>query len=100
MSTKTEFIVICQSAWMNESGYGIGYDWDCQRFTTRKAAIKHGWKVRGSDDFNVGVVAGDSLVSFDWMHEPAGEDEATMAEIAGAIGLIFSPALAKAEAQP
>lgn len=83
------YIVICQSAWMNEHGFGINYDWDHQRFSTRKQAIRHGWRLRDTDDFNVGVVEGENLVSFDWMTEPVGEDDDTMAEIADAIGLNF-----------
>jgi hypothetical protein len=85
----TEYIVICQSAWMNSEGWGIGYDWDRERFKTLAKAIKHGWKLRGSDDFNTAEVVGDKLVSFGWMGEKMDEDDATMAEIAEAIGLSY-----------
>jgi len=30
-----EFIVICQSAWCNDSGIDINYDWDGERFNNR-----------------------------------------------------------------
>lgn len=89
----TEYIVICQSAWMNERGFGISYDWDGERFTTSKRAIKHGWKLRGSDDFNVARVQGDRLIWFGWMNEKMDESAETMAEIAEAIGLDFEAAL-------
>lgn len=89
-----EHIVICQSAWMNEIGFGISYDWDGERFDSRKKAIKHGWKLRGSDDFNTAEVEGDRLTWFGWMDERMPEDDATMTEIAEAIGLTF-----KAEAE-
>jgi hypothetical protein len=86
-----EFIVICQSAWMNDTGFGIGYDWDRCRFNNRADAIRHGWKALGSDDFNIAQTYGDDLVWFGWMDERIGEDEETMREIAGAIGLTFDP---------
>ncbi len=83
----TEFIVIFQQAWMNESGFGINYSWDSERFSTRRKAIKHGWRERGSDDFNIGEVQGDTLAWFGWMDERINEDAETMQEIAEAIGL-------------
>lgn len=44
----------------------------------------------GSDDFNVGVVQdGRLLLSFDWMENPVGEDDESMAEIAAALGLKY-----------
>lgn len=86
---QTKYIVVCQSAWCNAQGYGIYYGWDGEEFSTRKQAIKHGFKLRESDDFNVAVIQGDRLVSFDWMDMPVGEDDATMGEIAKALGLTF-----------
>jgi hypothetical protein len=80
-----EYIVVCQSAWMNDSGFGIDYNWDRERFKTMKQAIKHGWKVRGSDDFNTAKVVGDNLVWWGWMDEPM--DAAEIPEVAEAIGL-------------
>lgn len=84
--SRLSYIVICQQAWMNESGYGIDYNWDGRRFGTREAAITHGWRVRGSDDFNIGVMEGRYLVSFDWMEEAVG-DAIELAEVADAMGL-------------
>lgn len=84
-----DYIVICQQAWMNDSGFGIDYGWDRERFATRKKAIKHGFAIRGSDDFNIAEVDGDKLVWFGWMAERINEDDATMAEIADAIDLKF-----------
>lgn len=86
-----EFIVICQSAWMNDGGYGINYGWDGERFNNRADAIKHGWIIRGSDDFNIAQTYGDDLIWFGWMDERIDEDEDTMREIAEAIGLTFDP---------
>lgn len=86
-----EFIVICQSAWMNESGFGIHYGWDGARFNNRTDAIKHGWELRGSDDFNIGQTYGDDLIWFGWMDQRLDEDEDTMREIAECTGLTFDP---------
>lgn len=89
---STEYIVVLQSVWASPGlGSGITYGWDGDRFPTREAAIKHGFKIRESDDFNVGVVDGSHLVSFDWMEAPIGEDDESMAEIAEALGLEFVP---------
>ncbi len=86
-----EFIVICASAWANAGGYGISYSWDGQRFNNRDDAIKHGWELRGSDDFNIGQTYGDDLIWFGWMDRRHHEDDDTMREIAEAVGLNFNP---------
>ncbi|VDS07536.1 hypothetical protein PARHAE_00713 [Paracoccus haematequi] len=86
-----EFIVVCASVWCNDRGYGFGYGWDRKRFNNRNDAIKHGWKIRGSDDFNIGQTYGDDLIWFGWMDQRHYEDEDTMREIADAIGLTFDP---------
>lgn len=86
-----EFIVICASAWMNDSGYGVDYNWDGARFNNRNDAIRHGLALRGSDDFNIGQTYGDDLIWIGWMDRRIDEDEETAAEIAEAIGLTFDP---------
>lgn len=86
-----EFIVICASAWCNEHGVGVGYAWDGRRFNNRADAIKHGLKLRGSDDFNIGQTYGDDLIWIGWMDQRHDEDEETMREIAESIGLTFDP---------
>lgn len=84
-----EFIVICASAWVNENGFGIAYSWDGERFNNRNDAIRHGWEVRGSDDFNLAQTYGDDLIWFGWMDERIDEDEDTMRDIADQIGMAF-----------
>ncbi|HEA0268855.1 TPA: antitoxin, partial [Salmonella enterica] len=59
---------------------------DCIEFDKRDKAIKHGFKMQGSDDFNIGVIEAGRLVSFDWMDKPVGESPEILAEIADAIG--------------
>lgn len=83
------YIVIQQHLWCNESGHGIEYASDCLEFDKRDKAIRHGLKMQGSDDFNIGVIDGGRLVSFDWMDKPvgdSGESQEVLAEIAEAIG--------------
>ncbi|EOL9004711.1 antitoxin [Cronobacter turicensis] len=85
-----KFIVIQQHLWCNEYGHGIEYTSDLEEFDDRKLAIRHGFEIADSDDFNIGVVEGGSLVSFDWMDKPVGgegETQETMDEIAKAICL-------------
>lgn len=96
MKGQKEYIVICQQAWMNESGFGVDYNWDRERFSTRQKAIKHGWKVRGSDDFNIAEISDDDFLWFGWMDQKINEDAETMTEIAEAIGLYFSRAALEA----
>ncbi|EPY5167835.1 hypothetical protein ACXDR4_003179 [Klebsiella pneumoniae] len=81
------YIVILQYLWCNETGGGIEYTSDCAKFDKRDMAIKHGFKLRESDDFNIGVIEGGKLISFDWMDKPVGESEDTLAKIAELIGL-------------
>lgn len=81
------FIVIIQRAWCNEAGYGIEYSSDLIHYDNRADAILHGFQLAESDDFNIGVIDGGHLVSFDWMDWPVGESADTLAQIAELIGL-------------
>lgn len=91
MTDKRGYIVVCQQVVTSPGrDWTIVYGWDGDRFQTRKRAIAAGFKIRGSDDFNIAVVEGDQLVSFDWMNDPIGEDDDTMARIARALGLRYA----------
>lgn len=76
------YIVICQQV-IGGSGqpFEIHYGWDGEEFRTRKAAIRHGLKIRESDDFNIGVLKGEHLEAFDWMDEPVETDPNMLAKI-------------------
>ncbi len=93
-----KYIVVCQQMLCSPGeAIRIHYGWDGNEFGSRKTAIKHGFSVRGSDDFNIGVVVqGRRLLSFDWMHDPVGEDDESMEEIAEALGLEYEPAKERA----
>lgn len=68
-------------------GYGTVYYWDGERFGTRELAIEHGFRKRGSDDFNIGVFDAGKLVSIDWMEQVVESDPADMARIQEQNGL-------------
>lgn len=73
---SASWIVICQQCVGNmQAGFGISYDWDGERFKTREAAIKHGWEIRESDDFNVCSLDGDKLTGFFWMNDDMKDPE-------------------------
>lgn len=83
----TEYIVLCGQFYGNpEHGYELLYNFDGEWFRSRKAAIRHGLKVRGSDDFNIGVVKRGKLISIDWMTEVVDSDETTLANVQEQIG--------------
>jgi hypothetical protein len=73
MST-TEYIVIRQQVWMNQAGHGVNYYWDWIRHPSRQAALAHGWREEGTDDFNIGTLADGRLVAFGWGEQDFGPD--------------------------
>ncbi|MEG7606691.1 antitoxin [Citrobacter braakii] len=84
-----EYIVILQRAWANDSGCGVVYESDLLKFKERKEAISHGFRLRDSDDFNIGVVRNGSLVSLDWMETPSNRTPQMLDEISELIGLDY-----------
>lgn len=89
MSGKQEFIVICAQV-VGSGPFEVVYNFDGRRFTERKDAIQHGFKIRQSDDFNIGVLSvdGTRLVSIDWMDEKVVEnDQDKLTEISSTMGL-------------
>ncbi|HDM9013919.1 TPA: antitoxin [Yersinia enterocolitica] len=82
-----KYIVILQRAWCNDSGSGINYHSDLVEFDKRDKAIKHGFELQDSDDFNIGVLTNGVLTSFDWMAKPLAETKDSLARIASVIGI-------------
>ena len=66
-TSKITYIVICWRIVEGGPGkwFNTEYDWDRMRFDTREAAVDHGFGIRSSDDFNVGVMDGHKLISFE-----------------------------------
>ncbi|MHA3496367.1 hypothetical protein [Yersinia enterocolitica] len=82
-----KYIVILQRAWCNDSGSGINYHSDLIAFDKRDKAIKYGFELQDSDDFNIGVLTNGVLTSFDWMAKPLAETKDSLARIANRIGI-------------
>lgn len=81
----TYVVVFQQVVGSPGSGYSIAYRTDAVVFLRRSDAISHGFKTRGSDDFNIAVYDKDGrLTSFDWMYEPI--KNAPLAEISERLG--------------
>jgi hypothetical protein len=82
------YVTIIGSAVGNErDGFRVAYDWDRQHFATKAQAVSNGFRLRESDDFNVGVMNGGRLASLWWMDHKLDEDDATLAEISQECGL-------------
>lgn len=94
------YIVILQYLWCNETGGGIEYTSDYIKFDKRDKAIRHGFKLRESDDFNIGVIEAGKLISFDWMDKPVGESEDTLAQIVGIQQMPYGTKLYRHVQQP
>lgn len=81
-----EYIAICPSIVGNmEHGFETVHGWDGARFPNWEAAKSHGFELRDSDDFNIGVLEGDTLVDYLWMDQPMNDPEG-MAEVAAQHG--------------
>lgn len=83
-----KYIVLCGQV-VGSPGlpYTTEYGFDGKRFDDRQEAIGHGFDIRGSDDFNIGVLKAGKLVSMDWMDEAIDTDPAVLATIAAKAGL-------------
>jgi hypothetical protein len=73
----------------------IEHYWDHWVFADRQDAVSHGFKTRGSDDFNIGLIKtprpgindGGTLHSIWWMDERIDEPPETLRDIGREIGL-------------
>ncbi len=81
------YIVLCGQV----VGRTVEYSTDFELFTFKPNAIKAGFEVRGSDDFNIGVIEDGKLVRIDWMNEVVDADPTYMAEVSEQIGLEAQP---------
>ncbi len=83
----TKYISVLASALCNDSGCGIEYNSSLQMHAKRDQAIKEGFNLRDSDDFNIGVIEDGKLISLDWMNKVVESDPQELAEIAEQICL-------------
>ncbi len=91
MAAKRYIVLRGQIVGNTKNGFQTTYDWNCQFYDTRKAAIKAGWKERGSDDFNIGVVRDGRLIDLAWMNEGGKADADELREIEEEIGRVEGP---------
>lgn len=90
MTTRRQYLAIYSEYNGNEqTGFHASWYWDGTYFDHRPDAIARGFKNRGSDDFNVGVLDCHTgrLVAIDWMHERVDDDPVVLAEVNEALGL-------------
>jgi hypothetical protein len=80
------YIVIVPSLIGNVDSWYTDYFWDGLLYQTKLAAIKGGWKIHDHDDWLIGVVRDDQLVSVSWMDDPPRDAEET-ASVAAGIGM-------------
>jgi hypothetical protein len=81
-----QYILLCGQV-VGSGPFTIEYGFDGRRFDERAAAIDHGFKAGRSDDFNIGVLRDDKLVSLDWMDRTVDASPGTLAEISKMVGL-------------
>ena len=83
-----DYIVLCgQIVGSRETGFECVYGFDGDRYATRAAAKSAGFEIRGSDDFNIGVLENGKLVSLDWMSKVVESNPDELAKIAEQIDL-------------
>lgn len=86
--TPKEYIVILSQVITNREGrFEIAYLWDGWRFSTPLEARRHGFQVRESDDFNIGVLKNDKVIELRWMDKVFLPDQVDLEEINDGLGL-------------
>lgn len=71
-------VIIGQVVGGNGQSFEIVWSSDMEEKRTLKAAIRHGLKTRGSDDFRIGQTKGEWLKRVSWMGEKEfDQDEVT-----------------------
>ncbi|WPJ72125.1 deoxycytidylate deaminase [Salmonella phage CRW-SP2] len=70
-----------------ETGYRIVYSSDMKKFKNREDALRHGEYTIDSDDFNIGVIKNDELISLDWYYTVVTMEEKDLNKIAEDLGL-------------
>lgn len=70
-----------------DAGFDIVTCWDGRRFSAKPDAVSHGFRLAGSDDFQIGVVRDGRLVSVWWMDRQIDELPEDLAARSREIGL-------------
>lgn len=69
------------------SDFDLTYEWLGDEFSSRHEAILYGLKECESDDFNIAVIKGGTLVSLDWMYKPVDVSPETLSVVASELGI-------------
>lgn len=63
-----------------EQGFWFDYRWLSAELQTHAQAVREGFKVQGSDDFNIGAIRDGKLAAVLWMHEVCDDAPDVLAE--------------------
>jgi len=85
--TKEYIAILPQIVGNSERGFRITHLWDGWRFSTPLEARRHGFQVRESDDFNIGVIENDKVIELRWMDEVFWPEHVDLEEINDDLGL-------------
>jgi hypothetical protein len=83
-------VIISRAEGSERDGFRVAYYSDGRHFEDKAQAVKHGFEMCDSDDFNIGVVRDGKLASLWWMDHQVSEDAATLTEIGRECGLVPS----------
>jgi hypothetical protein len=81
-----KYIVICAQV-VGSGPFHTEYASDGKKFAERADAISHGFTLGRSDDFNIGVLRNDALISLDWMDQFVDSGAGVLAKIAAQVSL-------------
>lgn len=80
------YVVVRPSIVGTPENWETVYHSDRVEHETRRAAIKHGWKVEGHDDWLIAIVRLGAVIGVAWMDDDRDSQE-ERDEIAAALGL-------------
>jgi len=76
------YVVAVTHAWANSSGYGFETTLPSRNaWDSRDAAISEGFRVCGTDDFNIVKIRNGKAIAVYWMNEDLNEDAAVLEKL-------------------
>jgi len=82
-----QYVVIAATIIGTLEKYEHSYDSDGVTYPNRADAIVAGYHLRGSDDFNIGIIRDGRLVELAWMNKRIDEEPAVLAEMSRQLGI-------------
>ena len=83
---RVEYAAVSVQIVGNVDAWQYAYYSDLVRMPTRRAAIAHGIRSLGHDDFLLAHLRGDRLVMVSWQYEDRPDEAGERAEMAAALG--------------